>query len=58
MFSGAPFLFGALLMLIAICIASTIDKNAGQGIQHEVVVSESDEDLEDEALLSPGRARI
>jgi len=33
--AGAPFVFGAVLMLVAIGIASTIDGTSGQGLLHE-----------------------
>lgn len=35
MLSGAPFVFGAMLMLVAIGIASTIDGKSGQGLLHD-----------------------
>ncbi|DBA82924.1 hypothetical protein WJX77_008143 [Trebouxia sp. C0004] len=62
-FAGAPFVFGAVLMLVAIGIASTIDGTSGQGLLHEhrqqnphteeeTVTPMSD--FDEEAGLTPG----
>lgn len=62
-FAGAPFVLGAVLMLIAICIAATIDGQSGQGLllEHRQQNPHLDDEavtplseFDEEAGLTPG----